>query len=54
MQRDVLLLTEMVDAPEEAQALANGASAEDLAADCQRRDALLWNFAVLDSLGQQT
>jgi hypothetical protein len=33
MQRDVLLLTEMIDAAEQAQVLANGVSAEELAAD---------------------
>jgi type II secretory pathway pseudopilin PulG len=55
MQRDVLLLTEMIDAAEQAQALANGVSAEDLAADRQRRDALLWNSTVLgEAAGQLT
>ena len=39
MQRDVLLLTEMIDAAEQAQALADGVTADDLAADRQRRDA---------------
>jgi hypothetical protein len=32
MQRDVLLLTEMTDAAEQAQALADGVTAEELAA----------------------
>jgi uncharacterized protein with HEPN domain len=53
MQRDVLLLTEMIDAVEQTQALANGLSAEDLAADRQRRDALLWNFTVLGEAASQ-
>jgi uncharacterized protein with HEPN domain len=53
MQRDVLLLTEIIDAAEQAQALANGLSAEGLAADRQRRDALLWNFTVLGEAASQ-
>jgi uncharacterized protein with HEPN domain len=53
MQRDVLLLTEMIDAAEQAQALADGITAEDLAADRQRRDALLWNFTVLGEAAGQ-
>jgi uncharacterized protein with HEPN domain len=53
MQRDVLLLTEMIDAAEQAQALANGVSAEELAADRQRRDALPWNFTVLGKAAGQ-
>jgi hypothetical protein len=36
MQRDVLLLTEMIDAAEQARALASDVSAEELAADRQR------------------
>jgi uncharacterized protein with HEPN domain len=47
MRRDVLLLTEMIDAAEQAQQLASGVTAEQLGADRQRRDALLWNFTVL-------
>jgi uncharacterized protein with HEPN domain len=53
MQRDVLLLTEMIDAAEQAQALADGITADDLAADRQRRDALLWNFTVLGEAAGQ-
>jgi uncharacterized protein with HEPN domain len=53
MQRDVLLLTEMIDAAEQAQALADGVTADDLAADRQRRDALLWNFTVLGEAAGQ-
>jgi hypothetical protein len=41
MQRDILLLTEMIDAAEQAQALTRGVSVGDLEADRQRRDALL-------------
>ncbi len=47
MQRDILLLTEMIDAAGQAQELTRGVSAGDLEADRQRRDALLWNFTVL-------
>jgi uncharacterized protein with HEPN domain len=53
MQRDVLLLTEMIDAAEQAQALANGVIADELTADRQRRDALLWNFTVLGEAAGQ-
>jgi len=47
MRRDVLLLTEMIDAAEQAQQLASGVTVGQLEADRQRRDALLWNFTVL-------
>ena len=40
MQRDVLLLTEMIDAAEQAQQLAAGVTASELEEDRQRRDAL--------------
>jgi uncharacterized protein with HEPN domain len=53
MQRDVLLLTQMIDPAEQAQALADGVTAEYLAADRQRRDALLWNFTVLGEAAGQ-
>jgi len=53
MQRDILLLTEMIDAGEQAQELARGVGADELQADRQRRDALLWNFTVLgEAVGQ--
>src|SRR5579859_1436627 len=39
MRRDVLLLTEMIEAAEQAQALTNGLTVSDLEADRQRRDA---------------
>jgi uncharacterized protein with HEPN domain len=52
MQRDVLLLTEMIDAAEQAHQLVTGISVSQLGDDRQRRDALLWNFTVLgDSRG---
>lgn len=47
MQRDVLLLEEMIEAADRAVAPAEGLTVEQLSADRMRRDALLWNFAVL-------
>ncbi|MGO9784973.1 MAG: hypothetical protein ACLPQY_35245 [Streptosporangiaceae bacterium] len=44
MQRDVLLLTEMIDAAEQAQQLASGVTVSQLETDRQRRDAVLWKF----------
>jgi len=52
MQRDVLLLTEMIDAAEQAQQLVSGVTVSQLGAR-QRRDALLWNFTVLGEAGGQ-
>ncbi len=55
MRPDVLLITEMIDAAEQASRLVQGVSAEQLEADRQRRDALLWNFTVLgEAAGQVT
>ena len=47
MQRDLLLLREMIDAAEQAQHLVEGRAASEIESDRQRRDALLWNFTVL-------
>jgi uncharacterized protein with HEPN domain len=47
MQRDILLLTEMIDAAEQAQRLTADITVSQLETDRQRRDALLWNFTVL-------
>jgi hypothetical protein len=47
MRRDILLLTEMIDAAEQAQHLTAGVTVSQLETDRQRRDALLWNFTVL-------
>jgi uncharacterized protein with HEPN domain len=47
MQRDGLLLGEMIDAAEQIQELVKGVTVEQLSADRQRRDALLWNYTVL-------
>jgi uncharacterized protein with HEPN domain len=53
MRRDILLLTEMIDAAEQAQQLASGVTVSQLGADRQRRDALLWNFTVLGEAAGQ-
>jgi uncharacterized protein with HEPN domain len=53
MQRDVLLLTEMIDAAEQAQQLVAGVTVSELDEDRQRRDALLWNFTVLGEAAGQ-
>lgn len=53
MQRDLLLLSEMIDAAEQAQALTVGVTVEELTVDRQRRDALLWNFTVLGEAAAQ-
>lgn len=47
MRCDVLLLEEMIESAVQAVDLVEGVAVEDLAADRIRRDALLWNFAVL-------
>lgn len=47
MQRDRLLLAEIVDAAERLVALTANLSAEAIEADRDRRDAFLWNFTVL-------
>ncbi len=53
MRRDILLLTEMIDAAQHAQELADGVSAAELGADRRRRDASLWNFTVLGEAAGQ-
>ena len=53
MQRDRLLLTEIIDATERIIDLAAARSADDFVSDRDRRDALLWNFTVLgEAIGQ--
>ena len=47
MQRDLLLLREMIDAAEQARHLVEGRAASEIESDRLRRDALLWNFTVL-------
>jgi len=51
MQRDILLLSEMVDAAEQAQRLVAGLSAAEVGADRMRRESLLWNFTVFGGGG---
>lgn len=53
MRRDELLVAEMIEAAEQAIALTTGTSTEDLHADRQRRDALLWNVTVLGEAASQ-
>jgi len=53
MQRDRLLLTEIIDAAERIIDLAAERSADDFVTDRDRRDALLWNYTVLgEAIGQ--
>lgn len=47
MQRDRLLLAEVIDAAERLVELTAARTAADFDADRDRRDALLWNFTVL-------
>ena len=47
MQRDLLLLHEMIDAAEQARRLVAGHTAAEIDTDRMRRDSLFWNFAVL-------
>ena len=53
MQRDILLLTEMIDAAEQAQQLTADVTVSQLEADRNRRDALLWNFTVIGEAAAQ-
>lgn len=53
MQRDILLLSEMIDAAEQAQQLTADMTISQLEADRQRRDALFWNFTVLGEVAGQ-
>lgn len=53
MQRDLLLIAEMIEAAEQAQALVHGVDLAALDRDRQRRDALLWNFTVLGEAAAQ-
>lgn len=53
MRRELLLIGEMIEAAEQARTLVVGVDVSSLAADRQRRDALLWNFAVLGEAASQ-
>jgi uncharacterized protein with HEPN domain len=53
MQRDRLLLEEIIDAAERVIDLTATRSAEELDLDRDRREALLWNFTVIgEAIGQ--
>ena len=47
MRRELLLIVEMIGAAEQARSLVAGTDVAALAADRQRRDALLWNFTTV-------
>jgi uncharacterized protein with HEPN domain len=53
MRRELLLIDEMIEAAEQAQALVSGVDLDTLTSDRQRRDALLWNFTVLGEAAAQ-
>ncbi|MDQ3432802.1 MAG: hypothetical protein M3467_11405 [Actinomycetota bacterium] len=48
-----MLIAEMIDAATQAQALVGDIPAAAVAADRQRRDALLWNLTVLGEAAAQ-
>ena len=52
-RRELLLICEMIDAAEQAQRLVSGRDVDDIQADRQVRDALLWNFTVLGEAAAQ-
>jgi uncharacterized protein with HEPN domain len=53
MQRDRLLLTEIVDAGERIIELSAGRDVADVEANRDVRDALLWNYTVLGEAASQ-
>lgn len=53
MQRDSLLLTEMINAADRVIDLVGESGAAELDADEQRRDAILWNLTVLGEAATQ-
>jgi uncharacterized protein with HEPN domain len=53
MRRELLLIGEMIEAADQAQALVSGVDLDMLTSDRQRRDALLWNFTVLGEAAAQ-
>ena len=53
MQRDRILITEMIDAATRILAITAGASIDEIASDANTRDALLWNFTVLGEAANQ-
>ena len=53
MQRDALILEQMVDAAEQTVELVRHVSVDELRADRLRRDAVLWNLTVLGEAAAQ-
>ncbi len=53
MRRELLVIAEMVEAAEQANALVVHMDVESLTEDRQRREALLWNFTVLGEAAAQ-
>lgn len=53
MQRDLLLLGEMIQAAERAHHLADGLTLNQLQDDRMRTESLLWNFTVLGEAAAQ-
>lgn len=53
MQREVLLVAEIIDAAERIVSLTSGATVASLDADRDRREALLWSFTVLGEASGQ-
>ncbi len=53
MQRDHLLIAEMIEAAGRIVEIVGSRSAEQMLADDMRRDALLWNFTVLGEAAAQ-
>ena len=53
MRRDLLLLSEMIQAAERAHQLTDGLTLEQLQADQLRNESLLWNFTVLGEAASQ-
>jgi uncharacterized protein with HEPN domain len=53
MQRDLLLLTEILDAGDRIIELVTGRDVADIEADRDVRDALLWNYTVLGEAASQ-
>lgn len=53
MQRDLLLLNEIIEAAARIEALVGELTAAAIEADALRRDALLWNYTVLGEAAAQ-
>jgi len=53
MQRELLLLGEMIEAAERAVQLTDGVTVDELQADRLRKESLLWNFTVLGEAAAQ-